>query len=194
MKTVACYIRVSLVKNNQTEQRRAINRWLASNRISRRHVRWYIEKVSDVMDQPKLAELQNDIREGRTRAVVVWRLDRLAGTMREVLNILVGWCEQSLRTVSVSQQIDLKNKDGKMISAVLRSVAQVDRETRRERTKVGIEYARSQGRSGGRPRLAADEARVLKAKKLQKNTSISVNEICKRLKISRSTYYRYVAL
>jgi DNA invertase Pin-like site-specific DNA recombinase len=114
--------------------------------------------------------------------------------MRDVLDILVHWCDQSLRTVSVSEHIDMKDKDGKMISTVLRSVTQLDRETRRERTKVGIEYARAQGRSGGRPRVAADEARVLKAKKLQKKTSISVNEICKRLKISRSTYYRYVAL
>ncbi|MHC4403902.1 MAG: helix-turn-helix domain-containing protein [Planctomycetota bacterium] len=68
----------------------------------------------------------------------------------------------------------------------------MDEGTRRERTKVGLASARA--RPGGRPKLAADDATVLRAKELQKDKTLTINEICKRLKISRSTYYRYVAL
>ncbi len=44
MKIVACYIRVSMVENDQAKQRREINHWLKSNRFSPKAVRWYIDK------------------------------------------------------------------------------------------------------------------------------------------------------
>jgi len=81
-----------------------------------------------------------------------------------------------------------------MIASVLRGVAEMDEQTRRERTKAGLASARARGRAGGRPKVAADDAKVLMAKELQKDNALRINDICKRLKISRSTYYRYVAL
>ena len=41
--------------------------------------------------------------------------------------------------------------------------------------------------------MAADDAKVLRAKELQKNHSLSIDEICRKLEVSRSTYYRHVA-
>ncbi len=81
-----------------------------------------------------------------------------------------------------------------MIACVLRGVAEMDEETRREHTKVGLAAARARGRVGGRPPIAPDEANVLKTKKLEKDMTLSVGDICKRLKISRSTYYRYLEM
>jgi hypothetical protein len=43
------------------------------------------------------------------------------------------------------------------------------------------------------PRLAVDDAKVVRAKELQKDHTLSVGDICRKLKISRSTYYRHVA-
>ena len=79
MKIVACYIRVSTVEENQAEQRREINRWLKGNRINPKAVRWYIDKsAGDNVRRSKFERLQADIRDGKVRAVVVWRLDRLS--------------------------------------------------------------------------------------------------------------------
>jgi len=64
-------------------------------------------------------------------------------------------------------------------------------ETRREQSMA--ELAAS-GRVGGRPPVAADDATVIKTKKLQKAGKLSIGDICKRLKISRSTYYRYLEM
>ena len=195
MKIVACYIRVSTVEKTQAEQRREINRWLKSNRINAKTVRWYIDKsTDDVLRRPKFDKLQADILDGKVRAVVVWHLDRISGTTRGGLNILTDWCHKSLRLVSVSQQIDVRSGDCQMIASVLRGVAEMDEQTRRERTKAGLAVARARGRAGGRPKVAADDAKVLMAKELQKDHAFSIDDICKRLKISRSTYYRYVAL
>ena len=195
MKIVACYIRVSTVEKTQAKQRREINRWLKSNRVNPKTVRWYIDKsTDDVLRRPKFDKLQADILDGKVRAVVVWQLDRLSGTTRHGLNVLIDWCHKSLRVVSVGQQIDVRSRDCRMIASVLRGVAEMDEQTRRERTKAGLAFARARGRAGGRPKVAADDAKVLMAKELRKDITLSIDEICKRLEISRSTYYRYVAI
>ena len=109
MKFVACYIRVSTFGTTQATQRREINRWLKSNRFNAKTVRWYIETSPMFLHRPKFDELKTDILDGKVRAVVVSHLDRLATTPREGLNALIDWCEQSLRVVSVSQQIDVQS-------------------------------------------------------------------------------------
>ena len=194
MKIVACYIRVSTVDENQAKQRREISRWLKSHRISPRTVRWYIDKSTGDARRPRFDALQADILAGNVRAVVVWRLDRLSDKARDGLNVLIDWCDKSLRVVSVSQKIDFKARDCKMIASVLHGVVDMDKQTRRERTKAGLAAAVARGHAGGRPKMAADDARVLMAKKLQKNNKLTVGDICKKLKISQSTYYRYVEM
>jgi DNA invertase Pin-like site-specific DNA recombinase len=195
MKLVACYIRVSTVEKGQAKQKREIGLWLKRNRISSKVVRWYIDKsTDDVLRRPKFEQLQADIGDGQIRAVVVWHLGSLAGTTREGLDVLSEWCDKSLRVVSVSQQIDIKSKDCGMIASALRAVAEMDKQIRRERSMAGVASARAHGRTGGRPPIDADGAKVILAKELQQDDSLSVNDICKRLKISRSTYYRYVGM
>lgn len=193
MKFVACYIRVSTVGTTQAMQRREINRWLKSNRINPKAVRWYIDKSATLPERPKFDALQVDILDGDIRAVVVSHLDRLAATPREGLNALIDWCGQSLRVISVSQEIDIKSKDSTMISTVLHGVLEMDEQTRGERTRAGLAAAIASGCVVGRPKLLADDAAVLKAKKLTKGGKLTVNEICEKLDISRSTYYRYIA-
>ncbi len=195
MKIVACYIRVSMVENDQAKQRREINHWLKSSRFSPKTVRWYIDKpTKKKLRQPKLERLQADILNGQVRAVVVWHLDRLSLATRKGLRVLIDWCGKSLRIVSVSQQIDIKSQNWGMIASVLCGVAEMDEETIRERTKVGLAAARALGRAGGRAPIGPNEANVLKAKKLQKDMSLSIGDACKRLNVSRSTYYRYLAM
>ena len=194
MKFVACYIRLSKGEKDQSKQRREINQWLKSNRINRRIVRWYVDKATGKRRQPKLERLQADILDGKVRAVAVWHLERLSLSTRDRLNLFIDWCDKSLRVVSVGQQIDVKPGDCKLIGSVLRGVTEILPETWRELTKAGLAAARARGRLGGRPPVAADDARVLQAKKLQKDGKLSIDDICKKLKISRSTYYRYVEL
>ena len=114
--------------------------------------------------------------------------------MRDGLSILRDWSKKPLRIVSVTQHVDFKGGAGTAIASVVNGLAEMAYETKREQSKAGLATARASGRVGGRPEVAADDANVLKVKKLQKDGSLSINEICKKLKISRSTYYRYVAL
>ena len=54
--------------------------------------------------------------------------------------------------------------------------------------------AGARGRRGGRPRIKSEEAKVLAAKRLAGDKSIQIDDICKTLNISRSTYSRYLAM
>jgi DNA invertase Pin-like site-specific DNA recombinase len=195
MKMVACYIRHLKVEKDPAVQRREINRWLKRNRISRKSVRWYIDKATKgKRSPPKLKDLHADIRDDKVRAVVVWHLDRLSGSTRDRLNFLMDWCDRPLRVVSVTQQIDVKPGSGKMISSVLYGLTEVHEQTMRARTMPGREAARARRRLGGRPKVTADDARVQMVKKLHKDGELSIDEICKRLKISPTTYFRYLNL
>ena len=80
-----------------------------------------------------------------------------------------------------------------MIFNIFSALAQFERRLIQERTKAGL-AARARGRNGGRPKVAADEAKVVLAKKLHADKSLEIDDICKTLRISRSTFYRYVRL
>ena len=57
-------------------------------------------------------------------------------------------------------------------------------------TKAGLAAARARGRNGGRPKAAAEETKVVLAKKLHADKSVEIDDICQTLRISRSTFYR----
>jgi DNA invertase Pin-like site-specific DNA recombinase len=134
--------------------------------------------------------LQADVDSGEVGTVILWRLDRLASTMRDGLNVLCDWCDKSLRIISVSQNIDLSGAASKKTGPVLFAVAEMALETRRERTMVGLEAARARGAFGGRP-PGSTKAKPERAKKLaDKGTPIS--KIVATLGVSRSTVYRYL--
>ena len=194
-KIVACYIRVSPAGKHQAGQRREINQWLKSKRINPKTVRWYIDKSSsDSLSRRAFDKLQADISDRQVGTIVIWRLDRLSPTMRDGLSILSDWSKKPLRIVSVTQDIDFKGGAAKAITSVVNGLAEMAYETKREQSMAGVAAARASGRVVGRPRIGADEAKLLKLKKLRKDKTLSIDDICKRLKISRSTYYRYAEI
>jgi DNA invertase Pin-like site-specific DNA recombinase len=194
MKIVACYIRVPAGGRNQAGQRREINQWLKSNRIKPKNVRWYTDKTTGKRRQPKLEDLQADILDGKVQAVVVWHLDRLSHRLRDRLSLLIDWCDKPLRVVSVTQRIDVKPGDCELIGPVLRGVKDHDPERWGELTSAGLAKARKRGRVGGRPPVTADDPRVQMVKQLHKDDQLSIDQICRRLKVSRTTYYRFLEL
>ena len=83
---------------------------------------------------------------------------------------------------------------GELIFNIFSALAQFERRLIQERTKAGLAAARARGRNGGRPRVTAGEAKVVLAKKLNADKTLDIDDVCKTLRISRSTFYRYVRL
>ncbi len=155
-KSVAAYVRVSTVGQNEAGQRAEISSWLTGNGIDPAGVRWYTDKkTGDNLKRPGFDKLQADIFAGKVGTVVVYKLDRLSRKLREGIDTLCDWCDRGLRVVAVTQQIDFNGTMGKMLAAVLLGIAEMEQETRRERQAVGIAVAKKDGKYRGASRAQA---------------------------------------
>ena len=112
--------------------------------------RIYREKASGGRwDRPELQRLLDQLRKGDV--LVVWKLDRLSRSLRDVLVIMERLAEAKAGFRSLTEAIDTTSPAGRMMMQMVRSFADFERAMLRERTKIGLETARREGRIGGRP-------------------------------------------
>ncbi len=154
----------------------------------------FTDKMSGAKsDRPGLAKCLDALQDGDV--LVVWRLDRLGRSMQHLITVVEDIRGRGIGFRSLSEgAIDTTNASGELIFNIFSALAQFERRLIQERTKAGLAVARARGRHGGRPRIESEEAKVLAARKLAGDRSISINDICRTLNISRSTYYRYLAM
>jgi DNA invertase Pin-like site-specific DNA recombinase len=121
--------------------------------------RIFQEKVSGARrDRPELARLLDQLREGD--AVVVWRLDRLARSTRDLLELAETIAERGATFRSLNEPwADTATSAGKMVLTVFAGIAEFERSLIRERTSAGRTAARARGVRFGRPRkLSSDQS------------------------------------
>ncbi len=140
-------------------------------------------------DRPGLAGALSQLRRGDT--LVVWRLDRLGRSLAHLIETMRQLEEQGIHFKSLQEQLDTATSGGKLVFHVFGALAEFERDLIRERTKAGLDAARSRGRRGGRPRRMTPK-KIELMRTLAGDKRISVTEICQTLSISRKTFYRYV--
>ena len=152
----------------------------------------FMDKLSGARsDRPGLVKCLDTLQSGDI--LVVWRLDRLGRSMRHLITLVEDLGGRGVGFRSLSEgAIDTTSASGELIFNIFSALAQFERRLIQERTKAGLAAARARGRTGGRPPISPGEAKVMLAKKLHQDKSIDIDDICKTLNISRSTFYRYV--
>ena len=100
-------------------------------------------------DRPELHRLLDQLRKGDV--LVVWKLDRLSRSLRDVLTIMERLADAGAGFRSLTEAIDTTTPAGRMMMQMVGSFAEFERAMLRERTKIGLETARREGRIGGRP-------------------------------------------
>lgn len=98
-------------------------------------------------DRPGLAAAVAYLRAGDM--LTVTRLDRVGRTTVDTLKTVRDLDARGIRVTA--RDLDTATPAGKLVVSVLASLAEWERDTLRERTRAGLEHARSQGRHGGRP-------------------------------------------
>ncbi len=141
-------------------------------------------------DRPQLQAALSYCRAGDT--LVVWKLDRLARSLKELISLVADMQERGVEFVSLRESLDTTTPGGKLVFHVFGSVAEFERDLIRERTMAGLEAARARGRNGGRPR-SLDNKKLALASRLLKDKDVPVGEICEAVGVSRATLYRYLA-
>jgi len=109
----------------------------------------YREKASGGRwDRPELHRLIEQLRKGDV--LVVWKLDRLSRSLRDVLILMERLSQTKAGFKSLTEAIDTTTPAGRMMMQMVGAFAEFERAMLRERTKAGLETARQEGRIGGR--------------------------------------------
>jgi DNA invertase Pin-like site-specific DNA recombinase len=118
--------------------------------------RFYVEKASGAQrDRPELKAALDSVRAGDT--LVVWKLDRLARSLKQLIETVETLASRDIGFRSLTESIDTNTAGGKLVFHIFGSFAEFERSIIRERTRAGLDAARARGRRGGRPSALSDK-------------------------------------
>jgi len=141
-------------------------------------------------DRPELHRLLDRIRTGDT--LVVWKLDRLSRSLKDLLVILERINAMGGKFRSLTESIDTSGPAGRMMMQMLGSFAEFEREMIRERTRAGLREAREKGRVPGRkPKITAEQKKEIVEGVASGRKSAA--EMARLFKIHRATISRFVS-
>ena len=174
------YARVSTDAQETHLQMDALNRASCS--------RIYQEKASGAKaDRPELMRLLDNARKGD--AVIVWKLDRLARSLRQLIDTAVLLNERGVELHSLTENINTTTPSGKLTFHLFASLAEFERDILRQRVNAGLKAARRRGRAGGRPKALNDDD-LKKARALLRSGDYTKVQVAKELEVSRHTLWR----
>lgn len=180
------YIRVSRDKQTTALQEDAMRQ--------ERCERTFTDKMSGKrFDRPEFLRMLDMARPGDS--IVVWRLDRLGRSLKELIEIVTMLAERGVELRSLKENIDTSTPTGKLMFHIIAALAEFERDVIQERTQAGLEAARARGRKGGRPSATSKlrPGQLERAKELYAARNNTVEEIMRLTGFkSRATFYKYV--
>lgn len=150
--------------------------------------RVFADKITgSTRSRPQLDQMLDHLRQGDV--VVVTKYDRLARSLRDLLDIVESIAEQGAGFRSLAEDIDTTTPAGRLVFHVFASIAQFERERISERTKEGLQAARKRGRVGGRP-PALSAAQRDEVRRMRDDEQRPLAEIARLFNVSTKTVQR----
>lgn len=115
-------------------------------------------------NRPKFKEMINDMKEGKINKIIVYKLDRLTRSIKDLENICSLLEEYNCSLESVAEEINTDTANGKFFIRMLTILAQLEIERTSERTKFGLIGAAKKGHFSGKTPIGYKKD--LKSKKL----------------------------
>lgn len=184
---VAIYVRVSTSDQSTEMQLRDLQEYVAARG-------WEVYKVYDdaghsgaKSSRPSLNRLMDDAKKRKFKAVLVWKFDRFARSLKHLVTALEEFNELGIDFVSFKENADTTTIMGRAMFGMIGIMAQVEREMIRERVISGLKNAKAKGKKLGR-KPTIDRQMVLTLAKGGMVTS----EIAKKMGISQTIVYRII--
>ncbi|MHA3980904.1 recombinase family protein [Halovulum sp. GXIMD14794] len=150
--------------------------------------RVFAERISGARRaRPELDRMLDQLRDGDV--VVVTKYDRLARSLKDLLEIVEAIGARGAGFRSLAEDIDTTTPAGRLIFHVFASIAQFERERISERTREGLAAARARGRVGGRP-PALSPAQKAEVRRMRDAEGRTVAEIARLFRVSERTVRR----
>jgi DNA invertase Pin-like site-specific DNA recombinase len=182
---IAIYVRVSRGDLHTDNQRLKLEEYA---KMKGYDYEVFEETESSRKTRPVKENLLNMLREGKFDGVLVYKLDRWARSLQELIMNIEELRSRNRQFIVLTQPIDTTNSAGMLMLQILGAFAEFEREIIRERTLAGLDRARAWGRKLGRPRTAEkmDTQELNKIRELY-TQGVSVRQIALQLKISKYT-------
>jgi DNA invertase Pin-like site-specific DNA recombinase len=162
MKRAALYARVSTNNGQNPEMQLRELREYCERRGLQVSGEYVDNGVSGAKERrPQLDRLLVDCRRRQVDAVIVYRYDRFARSLRQLVNALEEFRSLGIDFISLHEGVDTSTPNGRLVFGIFASIAEFERELIRERVKSGIAAARARGKRLGRPRRVVDRDRIL---------------------------------
>ena len=150
--------------------------------------RIFSEKITgSARNRPELAKLLDHLRPGDV--IIVTKYDRLARSLRDLLDIVETIEKHGAGFRSLAEDIDTTTPAGRLVFHVFASIAQFERERISERTKEGLQAANARGRVGGRP-PALSAAQKTEVRRMRDDEGRAISEIARLFNVSDRTVRR----
>jgi DNA invertase Pin-like site-specific DNA recombinase len=138
--------------------------------------------------RPALNRLLTDARRRRFDAVLVYRYDRFARSLRQLVNALGEFDALGVHFISLHEGIDTSTPSGRLVFGIFASIAEFERSLITERVKSGQAAARRRGAKFGRPRADVDTQNLAELRR----QGLSYAKIAKATGLSVGTVFRAV--
>ena len=180
--TVAIYARVSTADQNANLQLDQLRDYAAKRNFT--VYREYVDQITGLVESRKkhtaYDELLKDAQMLRFQVVICWKFDRFARSLVALLQALKIFEALHIDFISVTQAIDTTTPMGRFFFSLVGAFAEFERDLISERSKIGIESARSRGVVFGRPRVAEVDARIQQLRE----EGLGINAIARKVKRS----------
>lgn len=160
---IGLYARVSKEEQNIETQLVALRDYCQRNNygIAGEYLDNGISGAKD--SRPAFDKLLADMRAGKINCVLVYKLDRIGRSLQHLLNLFEEFKNRGVEFISLTQNINTNTPEGKMFLRMLMVLAEYERELIVSRIKSGLERAKGQGKTLGRPNGAKDKKRRKKS-------------------------------
>ena len=135
-------------------------------------------------ERPELSQCLRMLRQGDV--LVVWKLDRLARSLKDLVEIVQDLQDRGIGFKSLTESIDTTSSGGRLVFHIFGALAEFERDLIRERTMAGLEAARARGRKGGR-KPALSKTDIQKAAAMLLDPKITKTEVAQHFGVSRTT-------
>ena len=189
-KRAALYVRVSSGEQHTEAQERALREYVHSRGWVPHKI--YRDKCTGASaTRPGLNELLKDCRHRAIDVVAVWKFDRFARSLKNLIAGLELCRALGIDFVSVTEAVDTSLPAGEMLFQMIGAVAQFERSLIAERVKSGLANARANGKILGRPPLRALTRKEVAALKLErKQKQVPFRKLARQFDISVWTAHR----
>jgi DNA invertase Pin-like site-specific DNA recombinase len=139
--------------------------------------------------RPALNRLLADAKRRRFDTVLVYRYDRFARSLRQLVNALAEFDALGIHFVSLHEGVDTSTPNGRLVFGIFASIAEFERELIRGRVRSGLAAARTRGQKLGRPRLVLNPAKIVHLR----SEGCSLREIANQLGCSHALVHKTLA-